>query len=185
VGLPRDAFVVGIVATLRSWKGHRFLVEAVARLEGVHLAIVGDGPGRDNVSAQIRALGIEQRVTAAGQRADVVPWMQSLDVFALPSYANEGVPQAIMQAMACGVPVVTTGVGAIGEIVKDGDTGLVVPPQDVEALAAAIDRLRSDAALRQRLADAGLAQARQRFSMDRMLDGMESVFAAVLASNRG
>jgi glycosyltransferase involved in cell wall biosynthesis len=182
LGLPDDVFMVGIIATLRSWKGHRFLVDAVARLPDVRLAIVGDGPGRDNLRAQIEALGLSARVVMPGQQADVVPWLRSLDVFALPSYANEGVPQAIMQAMACGIPVITTNVGAIGEIVRHEETGLVVPPQDVAALAAAIERLEHEPHLRAALASAALSQARQRFSMDRMLDGMESVFASVLSS---
>jgi glycosyltransferase involved in cell wall biosynthesis len=82
--------------------------------------------------------------------------------------------------MACALPVVTTGVGAIGEIVRDGVHGLVVPPKDVGALAQAIERLKADPALRARLGAMGLAQARERFSMERMLDGMESVFELVL-----
>src|SRR6185369_16226472 len=117
--LPANAPLVGIVATLRSWKGHRFLVEAMAGagMEGAQLVIVGDGPGRDNLRAQIDALGLSARVRMAGNQADVVPWLRALDAFALPSYANEGVPQALMQAMAVGIPVVTTPVGAIGELV--------------------------------------------------------------------
>jgi len=144
LGLPRDAFTVGIVATLRSWKGHRYLVDAVARAgakRGWLLVMVGDGPGAANLRAQVASLGIEPRVRMPGNQDDVVPWLQALDAFALPSYANEGVPQALMQAMACGVPVVSTPVGAIGELVRDGDTGLLVPPDDSAALAIAIGRI--------------------------------------------
>ena len=85
----------------------------------------------------------------AGNQADVAPWMQALDLFCLPSYANEGVPQALMQAMACGLPVVTTPVGSIGEIVQDGETGRLVPPGDAGALGAAIEALLADAPLRE------------------------------------
>jgi glycosyltransferase involved in cell wall biosynthesis len=180
LGLPADAFIVAIVATLRSWKGHGYLVEAVERLPGVFLAVIGDGPGRDNLRRQVDAAGLQQRVLLAGHQDDVCPWMQGADVLALPSFANEGVPQALMQAMACALPVVTTGVGAIGEIVRDGVHGLVVPPKDVGALAQAIERLKADPALRARLGAMGLAQAREKFSMERMLDGMESVFELVL-----
>jgi glycosyltransferase involved in cell wall biosynthesis len=180
LGLPAGAFIVAIVATLRSWKGHADLVDAVARLPDAHLAIVGDGPGRDNLRAQAGRTDLGSRIVFAGHQEDVLPWLLAADVLALPSYANEGIPQALMQAMACGLPVVTTHVGAIGEIVADGVQGLVVPPRDVERLAAAIERLRADPALRDRLGAAGLAQAREHFSMERMLDGMEAVFQGVL-----
>src|SRR5262249_43254968 len=124
LGLPAEAFIVGIVATLRSWKGHRYLVEAAAGIPDATLVVVGDGPGAENLRAQVKSLGIESRVRMPGNQDDVVPWLQALDVFALPSYANEGVPQAIMQAMACGLPVVSTRVGSIDELVRDVDTGL-------------------------------------------------------------
>jgi glycosyltransferase involved in cell wall biosynthesis len=187
--LPQDAFLVGIVATLRSWKGHRYLVDAVAQAlrsdsrSGPRprwtLAIVGDGPGADNLRAQVAALGIGAQVRMPGNQDDVVPWLQALDVFALPSYANEGVPQAIMQAMACGVPVVSTAAGAIGELVQDGDTGLVVPTRDAGALREALARLEGDAALRERLARRAREHVHARFARGRMLDGMEAVFRSV------
>jgi glycosyltransferase involved in cell wall biosynthesis len=176
LALPAEAFIVAIVATLRSWKGHEFLVDSVSRIPGVLLLIVGDGPGRDNLRKQVGDAGLGERVTFAGHQEDVLPWLHSADVVALPSYANEGVPQALMQAMACGIPVVTTAVGSIGEIVQDGVQGVMVPPKDSAALAGAIRTLQSDAALRSRLGAAGVAQARERFSMERMLDGMEAVF---------
>src|SRR6266545_1461077 len=97
-GLPPDRRLVGIVATLRSWKGHRYLIEALSRLpEDVGLVIVGDGPQRRNIESKIRELGVGDRVWLAGNQERVLPWLQSLDVFALPSYANEGVPQALVQ----------------------------------------------------------------------------------------
>ena len=179
LGLPADAFVIGIVATLRSWKGHRYLVEAVAGIPGAMLAMVGDGPGADNLRAQVKALGIESRVRMPGNQDDVVPWLRAFDVFALPSYANEGVPQAIMQAMACRIPVVTTPVGSIGEIVRDRHTGLFVQPQSADALRAALARLHAEPVLREQLAQAGYEQARSRFGAASMLDKMERIFLAV------
>ena len=178
LGLPAHAFIVGIVATLRSWKGHRYLVDAVARMPQTTLVMVGDGPGADNLRSQVKALGIESRTTMPGNQDDVVPWMQAIDVFALPSYANEGVPQAIMQAMACRIAVVTTPVGSIGEIVADGQTGLFVEPRSAESLGAALERLRGDQDLRERLARAGHEQARARFGSAIMLDRMERIFLA-------
>ena len=181
LGLSQEAFIVGIVATLRSWKGHRDLVDAVASAADPRLvlAMVGDGPGADNLRAQVKALALGARVLMPGNQDDVVPWLQALDVFALPSYANEGVPQAIMQAMACGIPVVTTPVGSIGEIVRDGETGLMVPARDVARLRDAVLQLRDDAPLRERLARAGLEFARENFSDAVMLDEMQRIFLRV------
>ena len=185
LGLPADRFIVGIVATLRSWKGHRYLVEAMQALPSAatdantqrpYLLIVGDGPGREPLRTQIQALGLQQSVRMVGNQEDVVPWLQCLDVFALPSYANEGVPQAIMQAMACALPVITTNVGAIGEVASHDRTAWVVTPQSSRALADAIALLQADAGLRQRLAMAGHAQATARFGQSLMLERMEQVF---------
>ena len=141
-----------------------------------YLLIVGDGPGREPLGTQIQALGLQQSVQMVGNQQDVVPWLQCLDVFALPSYANEGVPQAIMQAMACALPVITTHVGAIGEVANHDQTALLVTPQSSSALAQAITQLQADGGLRQRLALAGHEQACKRFAQSLMLERMEQVF---------
>jgi glycosyltransferase involved in cell wall biosynthesis len=184
-GLPRDVPLVGIVATLRSWKGHRYLLQALATLgrADVHLAIVGDGPQREALEALTRELGLAARVSFAGNQADVAPWMQAFDLFCLPSYANEGVPQALMQAMACGLAVVTTPVGSIEEIVADGDTGLMVPPENVERLREALARLLDDAALRERLGARASQVARERFGDERMVERMLAVFRAAVSAH--
>jgi glycosyltransferase involved in cell wall biosynthesis len=186
LGLEADDFLVGIVATLRSWKGHRYLLDALATIADPRLkvVIVGAGPGESNLRRQAQELGIADRVVMAGQRDDVVPWLQSFDAFVLPSYANEGVPQSIMQAMACGLPIITTNVGAIGEIAHDGVTAMMVRPQDSEALASAILRLRNDASLCERLGRAAIIEAQERFSEDIMLERMEAVFRGAMANDQ-
>jgi glycosyltransferase involved in cell wall biosynthesis len=183
LGLDPALVCIGIVATLRSWKGHRYLVESFSGLKrkDARLLLVGDGPGRDNLKRQVAQLGLEARVLMPGNQADVLPWLQALDVFALPSYANEGVPQALMQAMAAGVAVISTPVGSIGELVRHEETGLMVPPQDAAALGAAIERLLDEPALGQRLAQAARAWVSGHYSRERMLDGMETVFRSVAA----
>jgi glycosyltransferase involved in cell wall biosynthesis len=185
LGLPAAGALVGIVATLRSWKGHRYLLEAIAAMprKDVQVAIVGDGPQREALEARAQELGIAARVTFAGNREDVAAWLQAFDVFCLPSYANEGVPQALMQAMACGLPVVTTPVGSIGEIVTDGDTGLLVRPEDAQALRGAIERLIEDPAARRSLGDRAAAVARARFGEALMVERMLAVFSQ--AARRG
>jgi glycosyltransferase involved in cell wall biosynthesis len=186
LGLPTSAKIVGIVATLRSWKGHRFLIDAMAdpRLAGVRLIIVGDGPQQPTIEAQIAARGLGARAKLAGRQDDVLPWLHAFDVFALPSTGSEGVPQALMQAMACAVPVVTTAAGGIPELVRDRDNGLLVPAEDAAALADAILRLLEDPALARRLAAAGRREVEQNHTRSAMLDAMESVFRAAIAERK-
>jgi glycosyltransferase involved in cell wall biosynthesis len=183
--IPADAPIVGIVATLRSWKGHLHLMEAIASLARpeVRLVVVGDGPMREALVARAAELGIADRVTFAGNQREVTPWLQSFDLFCLPSYANEGVPQALAQAMACGLAVVTTPVGSIAELVEDGRTGVIVPPAEPRALASAIGALLDDPARRRSLGEAALAEARKRLGEDAMVDAMIRVFSEALASS--
>jgi glycosyltransferase involved in cell wall biosynthesis len=181
LGLAPQERHVGIVATLRSWKGHLYLLDAFAQLaqppqSQLRLLIVGEGPMRAPIEERVAALGLADRVSFAGQRNDPERWLQALDVFCLPSYANEGVPQAILQAMLCGLPIVTTPVGAILEAVSDGTTALVVPPRDAGALASAIGRLLDDPALATRLGAEARRRASADFSMESMLDRMEATF---------
>lgn len=178
LALPGDRPIVGIVATLRNWKGHRYLLQAVAALRRPELLVlvVGDGPQRAALESLAQGLGIANSVRFAGNQADVVPWMQACDVFCLPSYANEGVPQALMQAMACALPVVTTPVGSIGEIVRDGETGVIVAPENVAALAAALAALLGDSGRRAALGSRARAHALQAFGEDRMVERMLAVF---------
>jgi glycosyltransferase involved in cell wall biosynthesis len=183
LGLPRERFIVGIVATLRSWKGHAHLLEAIAAMprDAVLLAIVGDGPQRQALEAKAKALGIAAGVRFAGNQRDVAPWLQGFDLFCLPSYANEGVPQALAQAMACGLAVISTPVGSIEELVDDGRTGLLVPPSDPAALRGAIEALMHDPAKRASLGDAALREAQARLGDDTMVDAMLRVFESVRA----
>jgi glycosyltransferase involved in cell wall biosynthesis len=174
LGVPAGAFVFGIVATLRSWKGHQYLLDAFSALgDGAHLVIAGDGPQRPVLEARIAGM---KNVHLLGQREDVPEVLSALDCFVLPSYANEGVPQAIVQAMAMELPVISTRVGAIDEVVVEGETGLFVPPRDAPALAAAMTQIRNSEDLRIRFGTAARRIAEQRFSIERMLDAMEQVF---------
>jgi glycosyltransferase involved in cell wall biosynthesis len=184
LGLPADATLLGIVATLRSWKGHEYLLKAMPSLpKKLHLVVVGDGPMRDVLKnkAEELDLRVRMRVRMVGNQRDVLPWLQALDLFALPSYANEGVPQALVQAMLCGLPCVTTHVGSIGELARDEVTALVVPPRDAAALAAAISRLAEDPALRNELGAAARRHCVENYSYERMLSRMEAIYREVAA----
>ena len=177
-GLPPDKILVGIVATLRSWKGHLHLIEAMTQLpESIELVIVGDGPMRGVLEERIAKLGLRGRVRMQGEQADVLPWLRALDIFALPSYANEGVPQALVQAMLVELPCVTTAVGGIPELAEHDRTALLVPPQDPQALAAAIARLADHEGLRRELGEAARKHCVEGYSYKRMLERMEAIYA--------
>jgi glycosyltransferase involved in cell wall biosynthesis len=121
---------------------------------------------------------LRSRVTFAGNRDEVSPWLQSLDLFALPSYANEGVPQALLQAMFTGLGCVTTNAGAIPEIAIDQQTAIVVPKEDSAALASALRRLIGDRTLADGLGRNAHALVVSRHSLSTMLERMEAVFVA-------
>ena len=182
--LPAAEPIVGIVATLRSWKGHLHLLDAIARLArpSLMLVIVGDGPMRAALERRAAQLALGERVRFVGNQREVTPWMQAFDLFCLPSYANEGVPQALAQAMACGLAVVSTPVGSIEELVADGRTGVIVPPADPQALAAALGALLDDPVRREALGRAALEEARTRLGEDAMVDAMIRVFEEARAA---
>lgn len=140
IGLPSDKTIIGIVATIRTWKGHEYLVRAFAKLNSQEalLLIVGDGPNRANIENLVKELGIQQKVKFVGNQENVVPWLQAMDIFALPSFGNEGVPQGLMQAMLCELPIISTNVGSIAEILQDGVNGMRVKEKDVESLTQAL-----------------------------------------------
>ena len=148
--------------------------------------IVGDGPQRDALQRPDRRSGPATTACGfAGNQNDVAPWLAALDVFALPSYANEGVPQALLQAMLMALPCVTTNAGAIGEAAIADHTAVVVAKENAVALAAGIDRVLGDAALARRIALAGRERALDRFSLDAMLDRMEVVFQRAVDGDGG
>lgn len=185
LGLDPARRYIGIVATLRSWKGHAYLLDAFSRIQqaDLHLLIVGDGPQLPALRERVATLGIGARVLFAGQQTKPEMWLGAMDIFCLPSYANEGVPQALVQAMMCGLPIVTTPVGAILEAVTDSESALVVPPRDVPALAAAIASLLHDPVKCKQLGIAARAAAERSFSKVVMLDRMEDIFRGALRAS--
>lgn len=184
LGLPTEARIVGIVATIRTWKGHVYLVEALAKLQrdDVYLLIVGDGPNQANVQAAIEQHQLNERVLFAGQQDNVVPWLQAMDIFALPSYANEGVPQSLMQAMMCGIPVISTPVGSIDELVMSDKTGKLVTPKNSDELLDAVNALLDDKSLCEQLARQARALVLASYGMQGMLNNMEKAFSAASAT---
>jgi glycosyltransferase involved in cell wall biosynthesis len=178
-GLGEGAWI-GILAMMSHFKGHRDLFAAFAQLlpaqPALRLLVIGDGPNRAAFEEEARALGIAHAVRFVGYVADAENWLPALELFVHPSSGDEGVPQSVMQAMACGLPVIATAVGSLPDLVRHQETGLVVPKHDPAAIAAAITRLQGDPALAARLAAAGRAHVEEKFSREAMLDRMESLF---------
>ena len=165
--------IVLFVGRLVEFKGPHVLIEAMKAVDArLHLA--GAGPERAKLEALAKAHGIADRVKFLGPLAgsDLTAAYRSADVFALPSiWPNEAFPQALLEAITCGVPAVTTELGTgTSEINRDGETGLVVPPSDVGALAGAIARLLADEGLRARMAAAAAKRARDEYSINTMTD---------------
>jgi glycosyltransferase involved in cell wall biosynthesis len=172
LGIPAGAPLVGEVARLCDVKGQRELIEAIAAVPEARLVLVGADVERDGAfEAELRSeadrLGVRDRVAFAGGRDDVGGVLGQLDVVALPSW-TEGLPLVLLEAMARRRAVVATPVGGTPEVVVDGETGLIVPPRDPEALAAAISRLLADPDLRARMGEAGHRRVVQSFSAEAM-----------------
>lgn len=182
---PEDAYIIGIVAVLRSWKGHLYLLEALKRVlaagESAYLLIVGDGPYREVIQDRIRSLGLAEWVWLTGYQEQVADWLGRMDVVVLPSYANEGVPQALLQAMAMARPVVGTQVGGIPEIITSGVNGLLVPPRDREALAQALLTLIRHPEQAREYGRRGWALVQTHFSLDHMAEAVEAVYDRVMS----
>jgi glycosyltransferase involved in cell wall biosynthesis len=170
--------VIGVVATIRSWKGHRVLIEALKHLPAsdYRLLFVGDGPIRIALQEELRAAGLADLVLFAGHQNDVLPWLHAMDIFVLPSYANEGISQALVQAMMAGIPVVTTTAGAITEVAKDGETALVVEPNDPQALRNAVATVLHDPQLARKLVTSARQFVLEHHSEAVMVERMDAVF---------
>lgn len=183
LGLPPGHLLVGIISYLRTYKGHEYFIEAAGRIAGqrddVTFVIVGEGPEEQSIRRRIDESGWASRIRLLGFRDDLLDVFRSLDVFAIPSVEGDTIPQVLMQALALGIPVVSTTVGSIPDVVIDGETGYVVPPRDGRTLADRIALLLSDAGLRSRLGANGRALVEGSYSIDKMLDRMEAVYQSL------
>lgn len=173
-----DGTVVGAVGRLDPQKGFDTLIEALARIEGVTVVIVGDGPERASLESRARELGVHDRLVITGWRDDARSLLAGFDVFALPS-RYEGFPLVVLEAMQAGVPVVATDVGSVSEAVADGETGLLVTPGDAAELVRALTRLLGDEPLRLRLAESGRALALDHFEANTMAKEYERIYRAL------
>ncbi len=178
-GLEPDASIVGVVGRLELEKGHPTLLEAwpmvLARVPRAYLLIVGEGSRQDALRQIAREQGVEQHVVFTGRRDDIPAVTAALDVAVLPSY-REAQGLTVLEAMAMSRPVVASRVGGIPEMVEDGVTGLLVPPRDPSALAAAIARLLTDHPYADTLARAGHDLVHDRFCVQLMVNSIQALY---------
>jgi glycosyltransferase involved in cell wall biosynthesis len=180
---PRDPLVIVSVTRLRPPKDTLTLVRALEIVaEGFHQAlIVGDGPERSSISAAIAQAGLSDRVELLGDRADVRELLARADIFALATL-SEGMPMALLEAMAAGLPPVASSVGGVAEVVRDGENGLLVPPRDSAALARALQRLMTDRELRIRLGNAARRTVAEHHDLERFRSQHVELLQRLLAS---
>lgn len=184
LGISPDAIVIVNVGRLSEQKAQYLLIEAFARLVGrepsqpLHLLLVGEGELRDRCAKLVAELALQDVTTFTGARDDVFDLLAASDIFALSS-RWEGLGLVLVEAAACGLPLVAFEVGGVGEAVDNGVNGLMVAPQDTAAMAETLHRLALDKALRARMGAAGKALFESKFSLDRCIRATADVYRTV------
>jgi glycosyltransferase involved in cell wall biosynthesis len=177
--IPEGARVIGVVANLIHYKGHRFFLQACQEIKRQHSAVkfllIGDGPCRGELEAFARELGLEKDVLFLGSRRDIPQLLALMDVAVLPSL-EEGFPNAVLEAMAAAKPVVATRVGGVPEAVVHGETGLLVPSKDPEALAEAICLVLEHRTEAARFGEAGRRRVADCFDLLTMILQYEAMY---------
>ncbi len=187
LGIEGDAPLIGSISIIRTEKGYPYLLEAAQEILKVkpkaRFLIVGYEPKGDTLAQEVRKRGLEDKVIMPGLREDIPEILASLDLFVLSSL-REGVPQGVAQALAMKKPVVATDVGGVPELVKDNQTGLLVPPADSEALAKAILELLEDKEKAKRLGENGRRLVEEKFSQESMIERIEDLYRELLKKRR-
>jgi glycosyltransferase involved in cell wall biosynthesis len=175
--------VIGLTARMTAQKGHRHLLDALPalleRVPRLRCLFVGDGPLRAELERAAARLGVAGVCRFTGARSDVADVLSLLDVAVLPSL-SEGLPFALLEAMALGKPVVATDVGGNAEVVADGETGLIVPARDPAALARALTILLEQPLTARTMGQRGGARVRERFTLTQMCESLERLYVSTL-----
>ncbi len=185
LGLSPSCRIIGTVGRLTAVKWQEGILECLRQLSSskrdVYCLIVGDGPLREELERKAKELAIEDRVRFLGHRNDTGNLMRAMDIFVLPSL-HEGVPMAILEAMALGRPIVATHVGGIPEVLTDQVHGVLVPPRDSKALAKACESLLDDPSLAEAYGREGKRRVEQEFSSRVMGARVASLYREIVAS---
>jgi glycosyltransferase involved in cell wall biosynthesis len=183
-GIPDESFVIGTVANLAPIKGIETLIHAAGLLKqsapDVYYFLVGgcDPSYRERLNARIADYGLQQKFVFAGYQSDVAPYVSAMDAFVLPSL-SEGVPLAIMEAMWLERPIIATMVGGVPEALQEGESGLLVPKEDPQALARAMGRLCSDREVGRKLAQRGRRRVEERFGVSQQIDALSAYYEEI------
>ncbi len=188
LGLPAEGLLIGMVARLVPFKDHAGVLRAVAALQArqldIHLALAGAGPLRDELDQLATELGIAPRVHFLGELPQVDPLLGALDVLVSNSSHNEGMSNAVLEAMACGVPIIATRVAASPELLDHGRAGILIEPRDAEGLAAALGELHASPALRARLGESGRQRIEEQYSLDAMVGAYRRLYLRLAGNSR-
>ncbi len=183
LGIPDDARVIGSVGRLNEVKRQDLLIRAVAALRSglpnVRLLLIGDGPEKENLIVLSKELGLSEAVIFGGYQSQPQRFLQGMDIFAMSSRL-EGLPLALLEAWAAGLPVVSSDVGGIPKVVKSGTNGLLFPNGDLEQLVASLERLLSDPELAAEIGRAGRATVLESYTLDRMAAEYERHYREVI-----
>ena len=185
LGVGMDDFVVGVTASLKPWKRLHLLMQAAARLDGKHLAvvIVGDGPDRPRLEGVAKQLGIEQAVRFTGMQERVEDLVSAMDAFVLPSSKVETFGNSVVEAMVLGIPsVIFDDSPGLGEHIVSGRTGFVV--KDVPELTHTLQTLRDDPNLRAGIGKAGAEYAAKTYGIERTADGYEGCYRKAMVRGK-
>jgi len=182
IGVSDDQIVLGTVARFDYPKGHKYLIAAapaiVRQFPNVRFVLVGDGPLRQQVEDQIENLGMKEHFILLGFRRDITQLLGLFDLFILPSL-SEGLPNAVLEAMACSNPVVATAVNGVVEVVDHGQTGLLVPPGDPDRLAGAVIELLQSPDRMKQMGRNGQGRVARFFSVEQQLRKFESLYQSL------
>jgi glycosyltransferase involved in cell wall biosynthesis len=189
LGLKPDDFVYITVSRLTLQKGHTYLLDAIPRVlerfpENTVFLFAGEGHQREILQAKTTRMGLENVVKYLGVRPDIPDLLFLSDVFVMPSLW-EGLPLALLEAMSAGLPVVATNVEGVEAVIIDGENGSLIPPQDVNALAAALIKMREDAAARQDYSIRNIDLVHREFTIDRMCNHYKDLFQEIYQQEIG
>lgn len=182
-----SSYVIGTVSRLSREKDQFDLIRAFAMIASfepmIRLVFAGDGPLKDELAALADNLGIKDKIVFLGFRDDVNTILQAFDIFVLSSL-HEGISLSLLEAMGSGLPVIATNVGGNPEVVVDGETGILVPPQDPEKMAEAIMKILKNPDLANKMGHAGRKRVEEKFSLDRMVREYEAIYEECLSKTR-
>lgn len=183
LGLPQDTVVVGTVARLHKVKGHSYLIQAISKLKNsypnVHYVWAGGGELYDSLLDEVKSTGLQNVIHLLGPRQDVQELLPQFDLFVLPSL-YEGFGLAALEAMMAGVPVIATAVGGLPEFINDGHDGLLVPPQDVDALYEALNKSFSSPEQMREMGKEAQAKVSEHNSLQRLVGETSGIYKKIL-----